>query len=67
MAMKVGLLGAGFGQAHAAIYAAHPGVDEVVVFGRTPEKLSKISDTYGFATMRLTLDIQHRLDQQHFV
>ena len=38
-AMKVGLLGTGFGIAHARIYHAHPRVSEVVVFGRTPAKL----------------------------
>jgi predicted dehydrogenase len=48
--MKIALLGTGFGQAHAAVYAARPDVDEVVVFGRTPQKLAKISDQYGFAT-----------------
>jgi predicted dehydrogenase len=48
--MKIALLGTGFGQAHAAVYATRPDVDEVVVFGRTPEKLAKISDQFGFAT-----------------
>lgn len=48
--MKIALLGTGFGQAHAAVYAARPDVDEVVVFGRTPRKLAKISDQFGFAT-----------------
>jgi predicted dehydrogenase len=48
--MKIALLGTGFGQAHAAVYARRPDVDEVVVFGRTPEKLAKISDQFGFAT-----------------
>jgi predicted dehydrogenase len=48
--MKIALLGTGFGQAHAAVYAARPDVDEVVVFGRTPQKLAQISDQYGFAT-----------------
>lgn len=38
--MKIALLGTGFGQAHAAVYAQRPDVDEVVVFGRTPEKLA---------------------------
>lgn len=33
--MKIALLGTGFGQAHAAVYAQRPDVDEVVVFGRT--------------------------------
>jgi predicted dehydrogenase len=50
MIMKVALLGTGFGQAHAAVYAQRPDVDEVVVFGRTPEKLARISDDFGFAT-----------------
>lgn len=48
--MKIALLGTGFGQAHAAVYADRPDVDEVVVFGRTPQKLAKISDQFGFAT-----------------
>jgi predicted dehydrogenase len=48
--MKIALLGTGFGQAHAAVYAARPDVDEVIVFGRTPEKLTKISDEFGFTT-----------------
>jgi len=48
--MKIALLGTGFGQAHAAVYARRPDVDEVVVFGRTPEKLARISDQFGFAT-----------------
>jgi predicted dehydrogenase len=49
-AVKIALLGTGFGQAHAAIYAQRPDVDEVVVFGRTPEKLAEISGQFGFAT-----------------
>ena len=48
--MKVALLGTGFGQAHAAVYAQRADVDEVVVFGRTPEKLAQIRDDFGFAT-----------------
>jgi predicted dehydrogenase len=48
--MKIALLGTGFGQAHAAVYAQRPDVDEVVVFGRTPDKLAKISGQFGFAT-----------------
>jgi predicted dehydrogenase len=48
--MKIALLGTGFGQAHAAVYAQRPDVDEVVVFGRTPQKLAQISDQFGFAT-----------------
>jgi UDP-N-acetylglucosamine 3-dehydrogenase len=48
--MKIALLGTGFGQAHAAVYAQRPDVDQVVVFGRTPHKLATISDQLGFAT-----------------
>ncbi|MEC4017106.1 Gfo/Idh/MocA family protein [Streptomyces sp. H27-D2] len=48
--MKIALLGTGFGQAHAAVYAARPDINEVVVFGRTPEKLKNIADKFGFAT-----------------
>jgi hypothetical protein len=39
-----------FDQAHAAVYAQRPDVDEVVVFGRTAEKPAKISGQFGFAT-----------------
>jgi predicted dehydrogenase len=48
--MKIGLLGTGFGVAHAGIYHRHPAVDEVVVFGRTQAKLEKIAAEFGFAT-----------------
>src|SRR5687768_9131868 len=46
--MKIALLGTGFGQAHAAIYAKRE--VEVVVFGRTPAKLDETRQRYGFAT-----------------
>jgi predicted dehydrogenase len=49
-AMKVGLLGTGFGIAHAHIYHAHPQVSDVVVFGRTPAKLQAFTEQFGFAT-----------------
>ena len=48
--MKIALLGTGFGQAHAAVYAERPDVDEVVLFGRTAAKLAAISGQFGFAT-----------------
>jgi predicted dehydrogenase len=48
--MKIALLGTGFAQAHAAVYAARPDVDSVVVFGRTPEKLAGITEEFGFAS-----------------
>jgi predicted dehydrogenase len=52
--MKVGLLGTGFGIAHGAIYANRPDVEHVVVFGRTPAKLDRFAEQFGFAT---TVDI----------
>jgi len=48
--MKIALLGTGFGQAHAAVYADRPDVDEVVVFGRAAAKLATISGQFGFVT-----------------
>ena len=48
--MKIALLGTGFGQAHAAVLADRPDVDQVVVFGRSPGKLATISGQFGFAT-----------------
>jgi UDP-N-acetylglucosamine 3-dehydrogenase len=57
--MKIGLLGTGFGIAHARIYHTHPDVDDVVVFGRTPAKLEKVAAEFGFAT---TTDIAHIYD-----
>ncbi len=48
--MKIALLGTGFGQARAAVYAQRPDVDEVIVFGRTPRQLAKIGGEFGFAT-----------------
>lgn len=48
--MKIALLGTGFGQAHAAVYAQRTDVHEVVVFGRRPDKLATISKEFGFAT-----------------
>ena len=48
--MKVGLLGTGFGIAHARIYHTHPQVSEVVVFGRTPATLHAFADEFGCAT-----------------
>ncbi|MBF6065344.1 Gfo/Idh/MocA family oxidoreductase [Nocardia terpenica] len=46
--MKIALLGTGFGQAHAAVYATRD--VEVTVFGRRPEVLRPLADRYGFAT-----------------
>jgi predicted dehydrogenase len=48
--MKVGLLGTGFGIAHAHVYHTHPRVSDVVVFGRTPAKLQAFAEEFGYAT-----------------
>ncbi|GAA0658642.1 Gfo/Idh/MocA family oxidoreductase [Kitasatospora atroaurantiaca] len=48
--MRIGLLGTGFGRAHAAVYAARPDVEKVVVFGRTPAKLAAFREEFGFET-----------------
>jgi predicted dehydrogenase len=58
-AMKVGLLGTGFGIAHAHIYQAHPQVSKVVVFGRTPAKLQAFAEQFGFATTTDLASIYH--------
>ncbi|MWA08367.1 Gfo/Idh/MocA family protein [Streptomyces sp. BA2] len=47
--MKIALLGTGFGQAHAAVYAARDDV-EVVMFGRDAAKTAKTADQFGFAS-----------------
>ncbi|MFI2614910.1 Gfo/Idh/MocA family protein [Streptomyces sp. NPDC018584] len=47
--MKIALLGTGFGQAHAAVYAARGDV-EVVMFGRDAAKTAKAADQFGFAS-----------------
>ncbi|ORT56063.1 Gfo/Idh/MocA family oxidoreductase [Streptomyces sp. CB03238] len=54
--MKIALLGTGFGEAHAAVYANRPDVTDVVVFGRTPAKLEKFADDFGF-TITTDLDV----------
>lgn len=52
--MKIALLGTGFGQANASVYAQRGDVDQVVVFGRASDKLAAISDQFGFATTDLS-------------
>lgn len=48
--MKIALLGTGFGQAHAEVYAQRPDIDEVMVYGRSPDKLAAVHERFGFAT-----------------
>ncbi|MBM7169339.1 Gfo/Idh/MocA family oxidoreductase [Streptomyces sp. G44] len=47
--MKIALLGTGFGQAHAAVYAARGDVD-VVMFGRDADRTAEVADQFGFAS-----------------
>ncbi|WP_020667744.1 Gfo/Idh/MocA family protein [Amycolatopsis nigrescens] len=47
--MRIALLGTGFGQAHAAVYAAREDV-EVVIFGRDPDKTATVAGQFGFAS-----------------
>jgi UDP-N-acetylglucosamine 3-dehydrogenase len=47
-AVKIALLGTGFGQAHAAVYAARD-VD-VVMFGRDSSKAARVAGQFGFAS-----------------
>jgi predicted dehydrogenase len=48
--VKVGLLGTGFGRAHAGIYHDHSDIDSIVVFGRTAAKLEQFATDFGFST-----------------
>ncbi len=57
--MKIALLGTGFGQVHAAVYAERSDVDQVVVFGRTAQKLVGMAEQFAFAT---TTDLDAILD-----
>jgi hypothetical protein len=41
--MKIALLGTGVGQAHAAVYAERSDIDQMLVFGRSPQKLANWS------------------------
>ena len=45
--MKIALLGTGFGQAHAAVYATREDV-EVVMYGRDPDKTAAVAGRFGF-------------------
>lgn len=47
--MKIALLGTGFGQAHAAVYAQRQDV-EVVMFGRDPRKTTDVAEQFGFGS-----------------
>ncbi|MFJ4878935.1 Gfo/Idh/MocA family protein [Streptomyces sp. NPDC088745] len=60
--MKIALLGTGFGQAHAAVYAARDDVD-VVMFGRDPDKTARVAGQFGFAS---STDLDSAFDDDSF-
>lgn len=60
--MKIALLGTGFGQAHAAVYAARDAV-EVVMFGRNPAKTATVADQFGFASCA---EMDHAFEDDSF-
>jgi predicted dehydrogenase len=60
--MKIALLGTGFGQAHAAVYAARNDV-EVVMFGRNPDKTVEVAGRFGFAS---STDVDAAFDDESF-
>jgi predicted dehydrogenase len=53
--LKIALLGTGFGQAHAAVYAARDDI-EVVMFGRDAAKTASVAGRFGFAS---STDMDH--------
>lgn len=60
--MKVALLGTGFGQAHAAVYARYADI-EVVMFGRDPDKTTAVAAQFGFAA---STDMNQAFDDESF-
>ena len=60
--MRIALLGTGFGQAHAAVYAARSDV-EVVMFGRNPDKTAEVAGRLGFAS---STDLGAAFDDESF-
>ncbi len=48
--MKTAILGTGFGKEHAKIFCQEKLVDEIIVWGRNPEKLKEIENEFGVKT-----------------
>ena len=48
--MKTAILGTGFGKEHAKLFCQEKLVDEIIVWGRNPEKLKEIENEFGVKT-----------------
>ncbi len=48
--MKTAILGTGFGKEHAKLFCHEKLVDEIIVWGRKPEKLKEIENEFGVKT-----------------
>ena len=48
--MKVAVLGTGFGKEHAKLFCREKLVDEIIVWGRKPEKLKEVETELGVKT-----------------
>ena len=48
--MKIAILGTGFGKEHAKLFCQEKLVDEIIVWGRNPEKLEAIEKELGVKT-----------------
>lgn len=48
--MKTAILGTGFGKEHAKIFCQEKLVDEIIIWGRNPEKLKEIENEFGVKT-----------------
>ena len=55
--MKTAILGTGFGKEHARLFCKEKLVDEVIVWGRNPEKLREIEKEFGVKTTTNLNDI----------
>ena len=48
--MKTAILGTGFGKEHAKLFCQEKLVDEIIIWGRNPEKLKEIENEFGVKT-----------------
>lgn len=60
--MRIALLGTGFGQAHAAVYAVRDDV-EVVMFGHDPAKTARVAAQFGLAS---STEMDHAFEDDSF-
>ena len=60
--MKIAILGTGFGKEHAKLFCNEKLVDEVIVWGRKPEKLKEIEKELGVKTTTNLDDVLNDTD-----